>query len=115
MYNFDAASIPVLSEDVRTAIAAADDALLTNAQMFTSILQTARTANLPINITQNLYGNMVAGAAKFLEGREQIQQSVRTMQAIAKSSPHGARMEGCPIGFPSARTNSEMDKAEASE
>ncbi|QLC24884.1 hypothetical protein HFP57_07480 [Parasphingopyxis algicola] len=115
MYNFDAASIPVLSEDTRRAIAAADDALLTNTQMFASILQTAKTADLPINVTQNLYSNMVEGAVKFLEGREQIQQSVRIMQAIAKRSPHGPKMEGCPLGFPSRLSGMKSDEAVAAK
>lgn len=102
MYNFDKASIPVLAADTRAAIAATDEALLTNVQMFTSILQTARTSDLPINVTQTLYGTMVEGASKLLEGRECIRKSLRTMQAIAAKGPHPVTMEGCPLGFPVA-------------
>lgn len=103
MYQFDAASIPVLQEDSKAAIAAADDALLTNAVLFTTILQTAKTANLPINVTQNLYGNMVEGSVKLLEGREQIRKSLRAMHSIAHNSPHDPSMFGCPGGLQQAR------------
>lgn len=100
MYNFDAKSIPVLSHDSRAAIAAADDALLCNAQMFSTIIQTARTSDLPINVTQDLYRSMIDGAAKFLDGREQIQRSLKAMHNIVRNSNHAEKMEGCPDGNP---------------
>ena len=102
MYKFDTASIPVLQADTQAAVAAADDALLTNAVLLSSILQTAKTANLPINVTQDLYGNMVEGSVKLLEGREQLRKSVRMMQAISKRNPDAPEALGCPWDPPSA-------------
>ncbi|MEO1167859.1 MAG: hypothetical protein AAFW97_04015 [Pseudomonadota bacterium] len=99
MYKFDVASIPVLQADSKAAVAAADDALLTNAVLLSSILQTAKTADLPINVTQDLYGNMVEGSLKLLEGREQLRKSLRMMQAIAKNNPDAPEMYGCPGGL----------------
>lgn len=96
MYNFDAKTIPALTENTRAAIAAADDALLTNTQMLSAILESVKTSDLPINVTQDLYGSMLEGANKLLEGRKQLQKSVATMRSIAKHSPHHERMEGCP-------------------
>ncbi|MCA1748598.1 MAG: hypothetical protein ABR601_07255 [Parasphingopyxis sp.] len=96
MYNFDANSIPALTENTRAAIAAADDALLTNTQMLSTILESVKASDLPINVTQDLYGSMLEGANKLLEGRKQLQKSVATMRAIAKHSPHHERMYGCP-------------------
>ena len=106
MYKFDVASIPVLQADTKAAVAAADDALLTNAVLLTSILQTTKTANLPINVTQDLYGNMVEGSVKLLEGREQLRKSVRMMQAIAKRNPDAPEALGCPWDPASASAKS---------
>ncbi|MGJ8535719.1 MAG: hypothetical protein ACSHW2_01070 [Parasphingopyxis sp.] len=97
MYQFDTASIPVLQEDSKAAIAAADDALLTNSVLLTTILQTAKTADLPINITQDLYGNMIEGSVKLLEGREQLRKSIRMMHTIARQHPDTPKMLGCPV------------------
>ena len=97
MYQFDTASIPVIQQDTKAAIAAADDALLTNAVLLTTILQTAKTADLPISVTQNLYGNMVEGSVKLLEGREQLRKSVGMMHSIARQNPNAPEMVGCPI------------------
>lgn len=97
MYEFDTASIPVLQQDSKAAIAAADDALLTNAVLLTTILQTAKTADLPINVTQDLYGNMVEGSVKLLEGRERLRKSIRMMHTIARQHPETPKMAGCPI------------------
>lgn len=110
MYNFDANSIPALAENTRAAIAAADDALLTNTQMFSAILESVRTSDLPIGVTQDLYGSMLEGANKLLEGRRQLQKSVATMRAIAKNSPHHERMEGCPT-IPMGRVETEAGEA----
>lgn len=97
MYQFNTASIPVLQEDSKAAIAAADDALLTNAVLLTTILQTAKTADLPISVTQDLYGNMVEGSVKLLEGREQLRKSIRMMHSIARQNPEAPQMLGCPV------------------
>jgi hypothetical protein len=97
MYQFDTASIPVLQEDTKAAIAAADDALLTNAVLLTTILQTAKTADLPISVTQDLYGNMVEGSVKLLEGREQLRKSIGMMHSIARQHPESPKMAGCPV------------------
>ena len=110
MYNFDARSIPVLTENTRAAIAAADDALLTNTQMLTAILESAKASDLPISVTQDLYGSMLEGANKLLEGRKQLQKSVATMRSIAKNSPHGERMEGCPT-IPMAHADAEGSRS----
>lgn len=100
MYQFDTASIPVIQQDSKAAVAAADDALLTNTVLMATVLQTAKTADLPIHVTQDLYGNLIEGSVKLLEGREQLRKSLRMMQAIAKQNPEAPTMEGCPLGFP---------------
>lgn len=108
MYKFDAQAIPALTEDTRAAIAAADEALLTNSRMFITIVENVRKSDLPINVTQDLYGGMLEGAARLLAGRDQLRKSITIMQAIANQSRHKEEMVGCPLGFPSAVVEEEM-------
>src|SRR3546814_3751206 len=81
----------VVQGDTKSTIAAYDDALLSQALLFASALQTAKVIEMPICESQKLWLTFHRGAGGVLEGRQALQESIAQMQAIARRT--GLRSE----------------------
>lgn len=100
MYQFDPSVVPVIAGDTNSMLRAADRALLANARLMSSVIESVENADLPINVSQEIFESIHASGTSFLEGRQHLRQSIRRLRAVAKNSPHHARMVGCPDGLP---------------
>jgi len=100
MLEITETAVRVVADDTKAAIAATDDALLAGAQLFASVLMGTRNSNLPINVTQPLYKHLATSAARLIEGREELECSIRLMTRIKGESRHAELNIGCPDGFP---------------
>src|SRR3546814_9059830 len=85
----------VVQGDTKSTIAAYDDALLSQALLFASALQTAKVIEMPICESQKLWLTFHRGAGGVLEGRQALQESIAQMQAIARRTGLEEVLEGC--------------------
>ena len=89
----------VVASDVRSAMAAVDDALLQGARMYVSVLETAQSSTLPVSQTQKLFASLTSGLNSVVTGRAEMVSAVRQMTVIKKQSNLAPLNFGCPDGW----------------
>jgi hypothetical protein len=101
MYTFSENAIPAIKGDIENVISAADAFLATQAQMLNTMIEAARTSNVPLNATQRAFAEVVEAMNSTLDARGQTGKTLATITAIGRQSAHKEMMEGCPGGVPS--------------
>lgn len=94
------AAADVMVADTRAALAAIDDALLAQTQLFMTTLQAARAHPVRVGVTQRLYASFSQGVQGMLDSRKAMAESIGTLHAIARAQGVEERLEGCADGFP---------------
>lgn len=89
----------VVAGDVKTTVAAFDDALLNGARMCVSVLEATQGANVPISQTQRVLKSMTSGLQSVVDGRADLVSAVRHMTAIQVRSNLSEESYGCPDGW----------------
>lgn len=95
-----AATADVIVADTRAALAAIDEALLAQTQLFLTTLQAAKAHPLRIATTQRLYASFDEGMQGILDSRKAMANSIVSLHSIARAQGVEERLEGCADGFP---------------
>ena len=112
MHRIPENAVLVVAADTRAVLKATDQALLANAQMFASVIETISASDLPINVSQDLFARIVAHGGKLVEGREDLRQLIARLTAVKDRSDQREVATGCPMGFPTASAEPQQASAE---
>ena len=86
MINLTQGAGEVVAGDVRSAVAAYDNALLSSARICASVIEASQDAGVPIGQSQMLLGSIATSMNSMIEGRSGLVDAVRHMLAIKKAS-----------------------------
>lgn len=96
--NFSRGAGEVVAGDIRAAFANADEALLSSARMYVSVIETTRGSALPVGHSQKLFATITGSIGKAVESRADLIEAVRQMTAIKERSSLAMESYGCPTG-----------------
>jgi hypothetical protein len=99
MINFRAGAGTVVAADVKSTVAAVDEALLSGARMCVSVLEATQGTSVPVAQSQKVLRSIAAGLNAVVDGRGEIVSAVRQMNAIKARSNFAPESYGCPTGW----------------
>jgi type IV secretory pathway ATPase VirB11/archaellum biosynthesis ATPase len=89
----------VVAGDAQSMVSALDMALLQQARLCASIVETAAESQLPISSSQPVLAAMTEGMNRLVDSRASMEAAIRKMSVIQRNSNLGAVSFGCPNGF----------------
>lgn len=98
----------VVAGDVKTTVAAFDDALLNGARMCVSVLEATQGSNVPIAQSQRVLKSLSTGLQSVVDGRAELVCAVRHMTAIQGRSNLREQSYGCPDGWEAMATSGAL-------
>lgn len=113
MHKVNKASGAVIASDTQASVAALDQAVLTQARLCASILETVGEAQLPMAATQKLLQSVAAGMSGLVASRTDMLCTVRTLNVLQMKSNLKETSFGCPDEYiPTGVNISEPVKGE---
>ncbi len=113
MHKINKASGAVIASDTQASVAALDQAVLTQARLCASILETASESQLPMAATQKLLQSVAAGMSGLVASRTDMLSAVRTLNMLQMKSNLKETSFGCPDEYiPTGVDNTEPAKGD---
>ena len=109
MLKINQTSGAVVAAETQTLAAAIDSAMLAQARLCASIIETASESKLPVVATQKLLQSLAANMNGMVASRADFATAVRELNVIQARSNLKAEALGCPNGLP-ALSASDHDR-----
>jgi hypothetical protein len=100
MLNINKTSGTVVAGETQTLAAAIDSAMLAQARLCASIIETANESKLPVAATQKLLQSLSANMSGLVTSRSEFATAVRELNIIQARSNLKEMATGCPNGLP---------------
>lgn len=102
MHTIDTAAGRVVADDTQASVEAIDQAVMSLANLCSSIVEVSRASRLPIGTAQTALANTGEGLAKLIASRDDMSRATFELVQIQKGSNLQTVSFGCPGGFPTA-------------
>jgi hypothetical protein len=99
MLNINKTSGTVVAGETQTLAAAIDSAMLAQARLCASIIETANESKLPVAATQKLLQSLSANMSGLVTSRSEFATAVRELNIIQARSNLKEMATGCPNGL----------------
>jgi hypothetical protein len=100
MHTIKQSSGAVIASDTQASVSALDNAVLAQARLCASIIETAGESKLPVAATQKLLQTMTSGISGLVASRSDIVTAVREINLLQSKSNLKTTSFGCPEGPP---------------
>ncbi len=100
MFNIKQTTGSVIAADTQSSVCALNAAVLSQARLCASVIETAEESDLPVGATQELLDSIAATMQGLVSSRSDLVSAVRQINLIQAKSNLKETSFGCPAGLP---------------
>ncbi|MEZ5708454.1 MAG: hypothetical protein R3E02_03580 [Blastomonas sp.] len=112
MFKISESATRVIANDTQHTISGYDEALLRNARLAVSVLETISTSKLPVRDTNHVLKAMQNSSAHLLEARADMARAIGHLTSIKRRSNQAPMAMGCPDEVEEVFTSGEKRVSE---